>query len=39
MPGAVAEMTPVGEFVKRLEKNGTAKILKIQLKWHPESIR
>jgi len=37
-PGAIAEMTPVGEIVKRLEENGTAEILKVQLKWHPESI-
>ncbi len=37
-PSAIAEMTPVGEIVKRLEENGTAEILKVQLKWHPKSI-
>ena len=37
--GVIAEMTPVGEIVKHLEENGTAEILKVQLKWHPESIR
>ncbi|MGD2201285.1 MAG: M20/M25/M40 family metallo-hydrolase [Candidatus Bathyarchaeota archaeon] len=38
-PGEIAERTPPEEIVKRLEENGIADILKIQLKWHPESIR
>jgi len=29
----------VEEIVKRLEESGMADILRVQLKWHPDSIR
>jgi Zn-dependent M28 family amino/carboxypeptidase len=35
----IAERTPVDEIVRKLEESGTAEILRVQLKWHPESIR
>jgi len=38
-PGIIAERTPVEEIVKRLEESGMADILRVQLKWHPDSIR
>jgi len=37
--GVIAERTPVDEIVRRLEESGMAETLKIQLKWHPDSIR
>ena len=38
-PGIIAERTSVETIVKSLEESGMADILKIQLKWHPDSIR
>jgi len=38
-PGEIAEKTPVEEIVARLEASGIADSLRVQLKWHPESIR
>jgi len=37
--GVIAERTPVEEIVKRLEETGMAETLRVQLKWHPDSIR
>lgn len=38
-PGIIAERTPVGDIVERLEESGMADTLRVQLKWHPDSIR
>jgi Zn-dependent M28 family amino/carboxypeptidase len=38
-PDNIAERTPVEEIVRRLEESGMADILRVQLKWHPDSIR
>ena len=38
-PEKIAERIPHEEILNRLEKNGIADILRIQLKWHPDSIR
>ncbi|MFQ6052945.1 MAG: M28 family metallopeptidase, partial [Candidatus Bathyarchaeia archaeon] len=38
-PGAIAERTPIEEIVAYLEEKGLAKTLRIQKKWHPDSIR
>jgi hypothetical protein len=38
-PSEIAEKTPIKDIVKRLEEKGQAALLKIQLKWHPNSIR
>ncbi len=38
-PGTIAERTPVEEIVRRLEESGMADTLRVQLKWHPDSIR
>jgi Zn-dependent M28 family amino/carboxypeptidase len=38
-PETIAERTSISDIVKKLEDNGTADILRIQLKWHPDSIR
>ena len=38
-PGTIAERTSVDEIVRRLEENGMAETLRVQLKWHPDSIR
>ena len=35
----LASHTPVEEILKRLEDKGEAEALRIQKKWHPESIR
>lgn len=35
----IARHTPVKEIVRRLEERGEAEALKIQKKWHPNSIR
>jgi hypothetical protein len=37
--GSIAERTPVEEIVRKLEESGTAETLRVQLKWHPSSIR
>jgi len=38
-PGIIAERTPVEKIVRRLEESGMADTLRVQLKWHPDSIR
>jgi len=38
-PGIIAERTPVEEIVRSLEESGMADTLRVQLKWHPDSIR
>ena len=38
-PNLIAKKTAVKEIVNNLEKSGTADTLRIQLKWHPDSIR
>jgi hypothetical protein len=38
-PGEIAERTLKEEIVGKLENSGVAEILRVQLKWHPESIR
>lgn len=35
----IAKHTPVKEIVRRLEERGEAEALRIQKKWHPDSIR
>ena len=37
--GPIAERTHVDEIVRKLEESGTAETLRVQLKWHPDSIR
>ena len=37
--GAIAERTPVEEIVRLLGETGMAETLRVQLKWHPDSIR
>ncbi len=38
-PGTIAPRTPIEEIVSRLEESGLAETLRVQLKWHPHSIR
>jgi len=38
-PDEIAERTPVEDIVARLEARGIADILRVQLKWHTDSIR
>ncbi|MCW3991566.1 MAG: aminopeptidase, partial [Candidatus Bathyarchaeota archaeon] len=35
----IAEHTPQAEIIKHLEETGMKKILMIQKKWHPHSVR
>jgi len=35
----IAKHTPVKEIAKRLEEKGEAEALRIQKKWHPDSVR